>query len=366
MVPSLLALTLFTWGIFGALLDAGQRELGGSSLRPLLCAGLTYALFVIIAPSLLLRFIGESGRWTATGVAWSFAGGATAALGTLAIIVAFTSRGRPVYLVPVVFGLTPLVSTLVPMWLTKMYDAAGRPFFVGVALFALGAVGVVWFRPSGPNVTIEESIDGSITVALTYFDGSAEQTTKWTAANVTELKRKEELRTAYQLYLRKLPLSVAELLTLFLSSIFAAFCWGGCGPILQRGKLKLGDSWLRVLITHGAGYFVVAVLLPVIVLAGWAEPGHWSVSGINWSLAAGAAGATGVLAICMALKFGGRLKTVLPSAFVGALVVNSVATFVFEGNVSQVSVLFLVVLTMLAIGTVVTIVFAREPAIATP
>ena len=57
-----------------------------------------------------------------------------------------------------------------------------------------------------------------------------------------------------------------------------------------------------------------------------AKSGHWSSTGIFWSLAAGAAGAMGALGIILALAFRGSPLYVMPLVFGGAPVVNTFLT----------------------------------------
>ena len=59
---------------------------------------------------------GEKGDWTISGIIWSLAGGALGALGALGIILAFTFGGRPVYVMPLVFGGAPVVNAFLTIY----------------------------------------------------------------------------------------------------------------------------------------------------------------------------------------------------------------------------------------------------------
>ena len=99
----------------------------------------------------------------------------------------------------------------------------------------------------------------------------------------------------------------------------AVGCWGVYGPTLHEGQHLLGNSRLKPLICVGVAYFIVAIVLPVLILASQGQlHGNWTFSGISWSLVAGAAGALGAVGIILALAYGGRPVYVMPLVFGGA------------------------------------------------
>src|SRR5262245_56490127 len=101
---SFIALAMLSWGVYVPIVQAGQRGMGGSSLRPFICVGLAYFLIAVLAPAILLRVAKEAGHWTTTGIVWSLAAGSAGALGALGIILALAFRGSPLYVMPLVFG----------------------------------------------------------------------------------------------------------------------------------------------------------------------------------------------------------------------------------------------------------------------
>ena len=70
-------------------------------------------------------------------------------------------------------------------------------------------------------------------------------------------------------------------------------------------------------------YFLIAVIVPTLLLLRWEEPGEFTFGGSLWSLAGGAAGALGALGIIMAFNFGGKPIFVMPLVFGGAPVINT-------------------------------------------
>src|SRR6185503_13325892 len=100
---------------YGPVLHKGQSYMQGSRLRPFMCVGLAYFVVAVILPFLLRTMIEDHGSWSVRGTAWSLAGGTVGALGALGIILAFTFGGKPVYVMPLVFGGAPIVNTFFVM-----------------------------------------------------------------------------------------------------------------------------------------------------------------------------------------------------------------------------------------------------------
>jgi len=334
-----------------------------SSLRPFICVGIAYFLIGVLAPAIMLRIRGETGNWTLPGFVWSFAAGAAGAIGALGIILAFKFRGSPVYVMPLVFGLAPVVNTLVTMLMARTFRQAGVLFLVGVVAVAVGGAGVLLFKPSAKNVEVTEKPNGPIKVTfkeIVRSDNGVNEwkTTVWSAANKTELSTNADLHEAYKLYLKKQRLTLPQWLKILASIAFTALCWGSYGPILHKGQMKMQGSRLRPFLCVGLAYFVIAVLAPIPLLQVFDESGGWTLGGSIWSLAAGAAGAIGALGIIMAFNFGGKPIYVMPLVFGGAPVVNTMTTVVAEGTIGDVSMLFYVCLALVILGAIVVLVFA--------
>ncbi|MFN7814430.1 MAG: hypothetical protein ACK5SI_17445 [Planctomycetia bacterium] len=105
-----IALTACCWGAYGPVLHFG-REAMHSSLRPFVCVGAAYVLIAVLIPAAILGGWGERGSWTAKGIVWSLLAGAAGALGALGVILALGFGGRPIYVMPLVFGGAPVVNT---------------------------------------------------------------------------------------------------------------------------------------------------------------------------------------------------------------------------------------------------------------
>jgi hypothetical protein len=141
------ALTVLSWGVYGPVLHMGQAAMGGSRLRPFTCVGLAYFLIAVMIPSAILAAVSEPGQWNVVGTTWSLAGGAAGAIGALGIILAFNFGGKPVYVMPLVFGGAPVVNTFLEMGKAAELTKISPLFYAGLILVGLGAVTVLVFAP---------------------------------------------------------------------------------------------------------------------------------------------------------------------------------------------------------------------------
>lgn len=142
------------WGAYGPVLHKGQAAMGHSRLRPLLCVGLAYFAIAVLAPqALLASWLPEESHYNVSGTLWSLAGGAAGAIGALGIILAFNYGGKPVYVMPLVFGGAPVVTTLEALWVRGGFEGVPPTtlggFFAGLLLVIAGAALVLMFGPKG-------------------------------------------------------------------------------------------------------------------------------------------------------------------------------------------------------------------------
>jgi hypothetical protein len=140
-----------------------------------------------------------------------------------------------------------------------------------------------------------------------------------------------------------------------------AICWGVYGPVLHRGQSGMatpGDR-LRPFLCVGLAYFVVAVIVPVLMLRSDLMHG-WAFRGTVWSLAAGTAGAVGALGIVLAFNYGGTASVVMPLGFGFAPVVNTFLTIYMAGRWRETSPLFFAGLILVVVGAVTVLVTAPK------
>jgi hypothetical protein len=332
-----IALTILCFGLYGQVLFKGQMKMATSGivpaanaapvagtttektaegtpvttppihpafLRPFVCVGFAYFLIGVIVPAVWLYLYGEKGEWTASGLIWSLAGGALGALGALGILLSVKFGGRPIYVMPLVFGGAPVVNAFLTIYLAGRMKEIGPIFLAGLFMVAVGAVTVLLSAPSSPPSSEAASVG--------YW--------------------------------------IARILSITLSIV----SWGAYGPVLHKGQAYMNHSRLRPLLCVGIAYFLIAVIVPYFFLGELGEASTYVSSGTLWSLAGGMCGALGAIGIIMAFNFGGRPIFVMPLVFGGAPIVNTLA----KGGFESIGALFLAGLILVITGAVIVLVFA--------
>ena len=316
-VPLSILTTAICWGVYGVILSWGAAAMGEARLRSFLCVGLAYFLIAVIVPVLILRAKGEKGAWTASGTWWSFNAGVLGALGALGIILALTSGGSPLYVMPLVFGGAPVINTFTTMVMTRNFKV-NPMFLAGLILVIAGAACVLIFKPTivPPNAHAQH-----VGIEKEFMD--------W--------------------------------VKIVGSILLTVLTWGAYGPTLHKGQMAMQGSRLRPLICVGLAYFVVAVVVPLMLMPFAEADKSFNTSGFMWSLLGGTAGAIGALGIIMAFTFGGKPIYVMPLVFGGAPIINTFFNLYFAtetkgGNTS----IFYAGLMMSIIGAVTVLVFAPK------
>lgn len=105
----------------------------------------------------------------------------------------------------------------------------------------------------------------------------------------------------------------------------AALSWGLYGASLHRGQTALGNP-LKAMLCVGVAYFLIAVLVPVVVLAQQGQLKDFNLTGTVTATLAGTLGALGAVCITYAFRAGGTPFLVMPLVFGGAPLINVVAS----------------------------------------
>jgi hypothetical protein len=343
-----IALTAFCWGVYGPVLHFG-REAMHSNLRPFVCVGLAYFVIAVLVPLGLLARGGERGAWTRKGVLWSLLAGAAGALGALGVILALGFGGKPIYVMPLVFGGAPVVNTLLSAALGRSFHQLKAPFLAGLILVVTGAVTVLVFKPQPRPVA-----PAATAAARPAAESPAAENSD--AAPPSSAAAAGAAATA-----RGTPGAEGKaerFLEVLLSVTMALFSWGAYGPVLHRGQGAMGGSRLRPLLCIGVSYFLIAVLVPLALLGPLGDKGSWHFGGSLWSLGAGSLGALGALGTILAFACGGKPFTVMPVVFGLAPVINTLATLALAHTpTSAVSPWFLAGLLIVAVGAATVLAF---------
>src|SRR6188474_740096 len=93
-------------------------------------------------------------------------------------------------------------------------------------------------------------------------------------------------------------------LWLFYSAL-AGLCWGTYVPLVQQGIAGLGRSPFGSFLWVGVAYFLIAIVVPIILLNTTEARPDWNAYGITFATLAGVAGALGALCVIFANRNAG-------------------------------------------------------------
>lgn len=82
-------------------------------------------------------------------------------------------------------------------------------------------------------------------------------------------------------------------------AVLAGLCWGTYVPFVQQGIRGLASPYGSFLCV-GLAYFLIAVLVPIVLLNTTERRPNWNGSGITFATLAGVAGALGALCVIFA------------------------------------------------------------------
>jgi hypothetical protein len=245
------------------------------------------------------------------------------------VILALGFGGKPIYVMPLVFGGAPVVNTLLTAFMNRAFGQLKAPFLAGLLLVVTGAVTVLVFKPqAAPHAA----------PAPAAVAADAEQLA---AEPAKTPQRKAE-----------------RFVEILLATCMTLFCWGAYGPVLHRGQAAMDGSRLRPLLCIGIAYFLIAVLVPLALLRPMGDTGNWGLGGTMWSLAAGTLGAVGALGTILAFNCGGKPFTVMPVVFGCAPVINTLTTLALAHTpTSAISPFFLAGMLVVAVGAATVLLF---------
>lgn len=157
-------LTVFCWGVYGILLHTGQTEMAdkvNGRYMAFLYVGIAYVLVAVIAPLVVLKANGgrlDFWNYPSSGLWWSLIAGTAGAIGAFGVLLAFGAapNPKPAYIpvvMSIIFAGAPIVNALVSMIKHPPEGGVGSvkwPFWLGIALAAVGGALVTKFKPDAP------------------------------------------------------------------------------------------------------------------------------------------------------------------------------------------------------------------------
>ncbi len=150
-------MTVACWGVYGVFLHTGQvamQDPVNGRYKAFLFVGLAYFLTAVLAPLAVLLAKGAAfSGYTPRGMGWSLLAGIVGAAGAFGVLLAFGARGTPAVVMSIVFAGAPIVNAVYSLILHPPAGGWGSikwPFYLGIALAALGGCLVTYFKPAPP------------------------------------------------------------------------------------------------------------------------------------------------------------------------------------------------------------------------
>jgi len=146
-------MTVFSWGVYGLLLHAGQLGMAdplNGRYKAFLFVGIAYLITAVLAPAFVLKANGASWSFPAKGMWWSLLAGTAGAVGAFCVLLAFGAKGTPAVVMSIVFAGAPVVNAVVAFllhppeggWVQLRWQ-----FLAGIFLAAAGGFLVTLYKP---------------------------------------------------------------------------------------------------------------------------------------------------------------------------------------------------------------------------
>lgn len=140
--------------------------------------------------------------------------------------------------------------------------------------------------------------------------------------------------------------------------LMTVLCWGAYVPMIHHGQMAMGKgSQLRSFLFVGLAYFLIAVVVPAILLWRKYEPWEFSPGGMKLATLAGVLGALGALGIIFASKYGGKPVFVAPLVFGGAPIMNTFVSMAWDKPGKSPSAMFYFGILLAAVGAALVLRF---------
>lgn len=150
-------MTVASWGLYGNLLHTGQTAMAdpvNGRYKAFLFVGIAYFLTAVLAPLVMLVVRGAGWDYPGRGMAWSLVAGTAGAVGAFGVLLAFGAGGLPSVVMSIVFAGAPVVNAVYALSTHPPAGGIGAirwPFFLGIALAAVGGCLVTLYKPAaGP------------------------------------------------------------------------------------------------------------------------------------------------------------------------------------------------------------------------
>jgi hypothetical protein len=128
------------WGTYGPALAESRKFLGNSPFKPYVAIGLAYLVWGIGGGLIGMWYKKDSWDFTGQGMVWGLIAGTLGAWGALTLTLAMFNGGKPVVVMPIVFGSAVTVSALVSLWKEWEHTKPSTPLILGIVGIVVCAI----------------------------------------------------------------------------------------------------------------------------------------------------------------------------------------------------------------------------------
>ena len=148
--------------------------------------------------------------------------------------MAFKLGGKPVYVMPLVFGFAPVVNTIVTGLMSRTIKQASLLFYLGVLIVAVGAAGVMYFKPTGKIKKAE--LESNLFLLHAETENSEDDSSEEEKSSAEENKgQPTEAKSSDKTNSDKND----NYFWVFASVAATALCWGAYGPVLHLSLIHI-------------------------------------------------------------------------------------------------------------------------------
>lgn len=155
LIPILFACgTALCWGLYGPTIQHARSATGEwSAFKPYVFIGVAYLVWACVGGLIGMSMKGDTYSYTGTqspAMTWGFIAGSLGAIGAFSLTSAMLSGGKPLFVMPIVFGGAVTVTAIVSIIELKDLSKVSPMLWVGmVAVF----VGVVLVASNTPHAS---------------------------------------------------------------------------------------------------------------------------------------------------------------------------------------------------------------------
>lgn len=154
LIPILFALgTALCWGMYGPTIANARSSTGAwSPFKPYVFIGVAYLVIACIGGMIGMKIKGDSFNFFAEqmpATQWGFIAGSLGALGAISLTSAMLSGGKPLFVMPIVFGGAVSVTAIVSLIQLRGQATASPMLWVGMLMVVVGVVLVAMNTPHG-------------------------------------------------------------------------------------------------------------------------------------------------------------------------------------------------------------------------